>query len=168
MAALWCVVWGCKSEAPAKGPLVGKPAREIANRVEFWVGAREVELAACRGRAVLLFFWHPADGRRSLAALPHVAKLARGFADDGLLTVGLSVLTEGREPRETLAELRSLRKEHDLPFPLGADCDADLHQAYRIDELGTPYCYLVDKRGVVVWAGRPGELTAGLIRRWLP
>ena len=148
---------------------MGKPAPEIADKVEFWAGVNEVELAACKGKkAVLLFFWHPKDGGKSLAALPAIAELAREFAGRGLLTVGLCVLTEGSEPDEFVAQAEELRRQHNLPFPIGLDCDADAHVAYRVDESGTPWCCLVDTGGVVVWAGRPGDLTAAVVRRYLP
>ncbi len=136
--------------------------------VEFWAGGHEVELGACKGRAVLLFFWHPKDGGRSLAALPHVRGLAREFAAEGLVTVGLSVLTEGAEPRDAIAQAEALRKRHALPFPLGVDSDADAHMAYRVDEVGTPWCCLVNGQGVVVWCGRPGRLSRSVVRRYLP
>ena len=169
VVAACLATWGCKGEPPPpRGPLVGKPAPEIVDKVEFWAGAREVELAACRGKPVLLFFWHPKDGGASLAALPGVARLARELTDEGLVTVGLCVLTEGSEPADFIAQAQALRKKYDLPFPLGVDCDADVHVAYHVDDEGTPWCCVVDARGVVAWAGRPGELTPRLLRRFLP
>jgi peroxiredoxin len=146
----------------ATGPLVGKAAPEIADGVELWVNGKEAELRQLKGKAVLLFFWHPRDeGGKSLAALPHVGKLADSFERKGLVTIGLCVLDEPKEVEPTL-------REHGVKFRVGLDCDADVHRSYRIENVKTPYCYLVDTRGMVAWEGRPDALAESAIEACLP
>jgi len=143
------------------GPLRGKRAPEIIDRVEFWLNGGEVALASLKKKPVLLVFWHPRDGGKSLAALPHVRDLADAFASKGLTTIGFCVLDEPKD-------LEPVLRDHKIAFRVGLDCDADLHKQYRIDVVGTPYAYLVDGKGVVAWDGPPDELDARDVRKLLP
>jgi hypothetical protein len=159
---LLCLPAGCGELEPAVGPMVGKPAKKIADSVEFWVNGPEVELAKLEGKAVLLVFWHPDDeGRKSLAALPGVRKLADAYAARGLLTIGSCVL-DGPQ------EVGPLLREHQIAFRIALDCDADLHKDYRIDKTGTPYAYLIDAKRTIVWEGPPEKLSSRRIRNHLP
>jgi hypothetical protein len=147
---------------PARGPLVGTKAPGVADNVEFWLNGEEVELPQLKGRPVLLVFWHPRDdGKRSLAAIPHIRDLADSYAGRGLVTIGFCVLDGPEEAEPILAE-------HGITFLTGLDCDADLHIDYRIDKMGTPYCYLVDANGAVAWEGPPEQLSVRRIRDHLP
>lgn len=156
-----CLNVGCSTEEPPAGPMVGKRAPEIVDGVEQWLHSPEVSLADLAGRPVLLYFWHPRDGR-SPATLAHVQRLAAAFGERGLATIGLCVCDEP-------AEVEPLIAQRKLTFPIGLDSDADLHQRfYRVHEAGTPYCYLVGREQLIVWEGPPGKLTARRIRKHLP
>jgi len=162
IAVVVCLCTRGKALAPARGPLVGAKALEVVDSVEFWLNGEEVELKGLKGHPVLLFFWHPRDARgKSLAALPHVRDLADSCAGRGLVTIGLCVLDSPEEAEPIL-------REHGVTFLTGLDCDADLHIDYRIDRMGTPYCYLIDPQGTVAWEGRPAHLTARRIQPYLP
>ena len=143
------------------GPLRGETAPEIIDRVEFWLNGGEVALASLKRKPVLLVFWHPRDGGKSLAALPHVREVSAAFASKGLTTIGFCVLDEAKD-------LEPVLREHKITFRVGLDCDADLHRQYRIDVVGTPYAYLVDGKGVVAWDGPPDELDESEVRKLLP
>jgi len=98
LAAL--VAWrllGGDSDEPGAGPMVGEEAPEIADEVEQWVNGEEVDLADLRGKAVLLYFWHPRDGA-SPATLDRVQGFAARYGDDGLVVIGLCVCDEPRTP----------------------------------------------------------------------
>lgn len=159
-AALACLGSCCTRDEPAVGALVGRPAMEFTHEVEQWVNGTEPDPEALKGRPVLLYFWHPRDGR-SLPTLPLVQGLAAAFADQGLVTVGVCVLDEP-------AEVEPLLREHKVTFRIALDCDADLHEHYRIDKTGTPYCYLIDGQQTIVWEGPPDKLSARRIARLLP
>ncbi|MFW6162206.1 MAG: peroxiredoxin family protein, partial [Planctomycetota bacterium] len=121
----------------------------------------EIDIAGLGGRPVLLYFWHPRDGK-SPATLNHVQGLAARFEADGLVTIGLCVCDEP-------AEVQPLIEAHGLTFRIALDCDADVHiHKYRIDQTGTPYCYLVAADHRIVWQGPPTALTARRIRALLP
>jgi len=160
LAAVACLTLGCGEETPPEGPMVGKRAIDLAPEVEFWVNGSELDITTLRNQVVLLYFWHPRDGK-SLATLPAVQKLAAEFADAGLVTVGICVL-------DGPADIEPLIREHKIGFRIALDCDADLHVRYRIDKTGTPYCYLVDTHHVVAWEGPPGSLTARRVAKLLP
>jgi peroxiredoxin len=156
-----CLNVGCSTDEPVVGPLVGTRAPEIVDGVEQWLNGQEVSLADLAGRPVLLYFWHPRDGK-SPATLAHVQQLAAAFAERGLATIGLCVC-------EGPAEVAPLIEQHKLTFPIALDGDADVHvHGYRIDQSGTPYCYLVGRDQLIAWEGPPGKLTARRIRKLLP
>jgi len=171
-----------------RGPLLGLPAPGIALReppaslgtalssktaavpvrrrppledfVEFWVNGPEVNFYEVKGRPILLYFWHPRDGK-SLDTLPRIVDLADRFAERGLLTVGFCVVDSPDEIAPVLSQYR-------VKFPIAVDCDGDLHRRYRVDTLGTPYCYLVDARQMVAWSGPPQDLMESDVRAVLP
>ncbi|MFP4058833.1 MAG: hypothetical protein ACLF0G_18340 [Candidatus Brocadiia bacterium] len=149
-----------------KPPHEGEPVKAVADEVEFWVNGQEMELEHLQGKALLLYFWHPEDGA-SLDTLPRVCELARAYAEEGLVTIGFVLLTEPAAPErpERVAEAaEALVREHDIPFPLAVDCNWDVHATYRIDQTGTPYCYLADLGHVIFWKGHPRQLTEELVR----
>ena len=131
LVALGCLYLGCEPEGePATGPMVGKPAPEVADEVEQWVNGHEVDLADLKGKLVLLCFWHPRDGK-SPAALGRVQGFAAQHGGQGLVTIGLCVCDEP-------AEVEPLIEEHKLTFRVGLDCDADVHlRKYRIGDTGS-------------------------------
>jgi len=181
---------GCAkpSKPRVRGPLLGRPAPGIAvaeppaslgtalssktsaaptrrrppleNYVEFWVNGPEVSFHEIRGRPILLYFWHPRDGK-SLDTLPRIVALADRFAQRGLLTVGFCVV-DGPD------DIVPILSQYHVRFPIAVDCDGDLHRRYRIDTLGTPYCYLVDTRQTIAWDGPPQDLAESDIRRVFP
>ena len=141
--------------------MVRTKAMEVADWAEQWVNGQETELAALQGRPVLLYFWHPRDPK-SLPSLPRVQELTAAFAERGLATIGLCVLDDP-------ADVQPLIRRHQLTFPIVLDSDADLHQRwFRVHEPGTPYCYLLDGKGIIAWEGRPDQLTPGRIEPLLP
>ena len=151
-----------KPEPPRPtGPLVGKSAPEIADDVERWVNGDEVDIADLGGKVVLLYFWHPRDGR-SPATLDGVQALAARYADDGLVVIGLCVCDEP-------SDVQPLIDGHRLTFRIALDSDGDVHiRKYRIDQTGTPYCYLVGPDRLIAWQGPPADLTPRRIRDLLP
>jgi len=165
-AALYLLRPEEEEEERPTGPLIGTQARGIADGVEFWVNGEEVELRRLGGRVVLLYFWHPHDGK-SLASLAHVCELARCFADRRFVAIGLCALSDppGLAALERAAE--ALVSEHGIPFRIALDCDAKVHFRYRIDQRGTPYCYVVNGERRIVWEGPPESLTARRLKRLL-
>lgn len=159
-AIAYKVLWP-RPVAPARGPMVGARAFEIADKVEAWVNGEEIDLADLKGQLVLLYFWHPRDGK-STETLDRVQSIASRYADDGLVTIGLCVCDEP-------SEVQPLIERHGLTFRVALDSDADIHIGkYRIDEAGTPYCYLIAPDRRICWEGRPEELTRRHIRAHLP
>lgn len=170
-SAVAVVVWrpkATKLRKPRPDNMVGQPAPRIADDIEEWIQGRELELRKLKGKAVLLFFWHPRDEGKSQPWIPRVVKLAQEFEDKGLVTVGVCVVD--REDAQALVQ--PLISQYEIPFRMALDCDADLHFAYVIDKekKGTPYCYLLrreSQKWMIAWGSHPEFLTESVIEQAL-
>jgi hypothetical protein len=156
-SAVAVVVWfphPKRLRKPRPDQLVGRPAPRVAERVEEWLQGEEFEVRRGPGQATLLLFWHPRDGGKSEPWIAPVVRWAEEFESRGLITLGVCVVDA-----EDAAELvLPVIRRHEIPFRMALDCDGDLHLDFLIDKKHTPYCYLVDGSGRIVWGGHPEAL----------
>ena len=127
----------------------GRPAPELA--VDTWVlapGGRAHDLAALRGRHVLLEFW-------SLACphcrdeVPEIQRLHETYGPRGLVVVTVHVPLGNA--RVSPADVARYAKEAGITFAIGFDADGDTTVDYDYGYL--PHAVLVTPDGRVAWSG---------------
>jgi cytochrome c biogenesis protein CcmG, thiol:disulfide interchange protein DsbE len=125
-------------------PTLGKPAPELSYYDDL--GAKR-ELAALRGRVVLLNFWATwcAPCRREM---PMLSKLQREYADQGLVVLYVSL-----EDPEVLTPFLARNRFDGIQGRL--DYAAEFYDAGKF----YPLSYLISRDGRVAqrWSGRPTE-----------
>jgi len=105
-------------------------------------------LADFRGSAVLLEFWASWCGPCK-AELPHMKRLHEQFADRGLVVLGCNFGEQG-----TVAE--PFVRQQSIEYPIGLDAARKASTTYGVR--GIPHSFLIDAKGVIVWAGHPARL----------
>lgn len=142
-----------------EGNFAGTEPPEL--QIPKWVQGEPLELAALRGKPVVLAFWTPAQDE--------VIPTAEFLADLSLRGHGLGltmiVLCDGGTEEEKLAAYLT---DHSIPGAhIGIDTYNETYPAYFItaEHHGIPRVLLLDSDGKVVFEGDPG-LTAGV--GWKP
>jgi len=116
---------------------------------------KELKFKDLRGKVVMIHFWStlcPYEG----AANPKFVELEKRWKekDAVILAVNANVTEIGPTPPEEkpgYADVREHMKKKELSFPVYADHGnklADLFQAKS-----TPHCFVLDKKGVITYAG---------------
>lgn len=106
----------------------------------------EFALAELKGRQNLVLYFYPKDFTAGCT------KEACSFRDNWDAVRGYDATVVGVS-RDDAASHTAFRAKHDLPFPLIADPDGSLHEAYDVKGL-LPFVppritYVIDKEGVV-------------------
>jgi peroxiredoxin Q/BCP len=127
----------------------GEPAPEFELRTDE---GTIVRLADFLGRRVVLFFYPRAD-------TPGCIKEACGFRDDYLAFQGQDVVVLGISP-DTVRAQRRFRERYSFPYPLLADADHRVAEAYGVWEgkqlFGITYkgvgrtTFLIDEQGKIM------------------
>jgi peroxiredoxin len=118
---------------------VGHPAP--AWRLSPVDGSAQVELAALRGRVVLVYFWSVHCGACRMAT-PEVNRLEQAHSAQGLSVVAVS--------DDDLTELRSAPATRSLSVPLLHDLESKVGTDYWIGAF--PTFFVIDRQGRVAWA----------------
>lgn len=133
--------------------LIGKPAPGFSAQSTFG----EISLERCLGRGVILYFY-PKDNT------PGCTTETQDFRDlhDEFLAIGCVVIGVSRD---SLKSHENFSKKLELPFPLIADTDESVCNAYGVIKLKQMYgkkvrgiersTFLIDARGKLVqdWRG---------------
>ena len=130
-------------------PQAGEPAPEFELQTDEGTTLR---LADFLGRRVVLFFYPRAD-------TPGCIKEACGFRDDYLAFQGQDVVVLGISP-DTVRAQRRFRERYSFPYPLLADADHRVAEAYGVWEgkqlFGITYkgvgrtTFLIDEQGKIM------------------
>ena len=108
---------------------------------------KKVKLADYAGKQAVLLYFYPKDNT------PGCTKEACGFRDrmDDLKAKGVAVLGVSRDDA---ASHKKFIADHSLTFPLLADTDGKMTEAYRASMAGRPMSrrvsFLIDKTGKIV------------------
>lgn len=129
-------------------PRAGDPAPDFELQTDE---GTTVRLADYRGKQVVLFFYPRAD-------TPGCIKEACGFRDDYLAFQGQDVIVLGISP-DTVRAQRRFRERYSFPYPLLADADHRVAEAYGVWEgkqlFGITYkgvmrtTFLIDEQGKI-------------------
>lgn len=122
--------------SPKPDPLLGKPAPEF---VRNDLAGRPVDLAALRGRVVLLNFWATWCAPCQVET-PRFIGWQSKYAADGLQIIGVSMDDDS-------APVSSLVRERAVNYPVVMG-DEQIGLLYG-GVLGLPVTYLIDRRGIV-------------------
>lgn len=121
---------------PSGAGLIGKPAPIFARK---GLGGAPVDLAALRGKVVLLDFWATWCAPCQ-TEMPRFAKWQRQYGAQGLQVVGISMDDDAEAARRLVRKLG-------LNYPVAMG-DEELGELYG-GVLGLPLTYLIDRDGVV-------------------
>lgn len=137
--------------------LIGEVAPDLS--VKTWIIGGPLTLAELRGRVVLVEFWatwcKPCQGM-----FPKLRKLHEQSGPRGLDIIAITrhyMAYGGTEEsmQEELQLMRTTVAEHGLSFPVGVAPDERLQAIYGAN--GLPTCFLIDRQGVVRYAGPGAE-----------
>ncbi len=141
------------------GPEVGKLAPDFT--LPMLGGDDSVTLSQLRGCVIILEFWASWCGP-CRASSPYVEQLALRYRDQGLVMLGVSL---DRFAQQAEAFLSSLGLGDMVPLWGSFEQVLAVAQAYRV--LTIPHVYLIDRQGIIRFAGHPAQLTSDLIEYWL-
>ena len=135
--------------------LIGELAPALS--VKTWINAGPVALEELRGRVILLEFW-ATWCKPCQEMFPKLKKLHEQTGPRGLEVIALTrhyMAYGGTEEsmQEELQLMRAMVTKHELSFPVGVAPDERMQMTYGAN--GLPTCILVDREGVVRYAG-PG------------
>ena len=122
---------------PLQRALGGKPVPALV--AKRWVGGAPIDLAALKGKPVLLDFWGVWCGP-CVAALPKLADIHAKFADKGLVVIGLHTTQAEDQLEEFLGKTK-------VPYPIAVDDQDQTTKAFGINNF--PSIVLIDRDGVV-------------------
>jgi peroxiredoxin len=145
-AALLLLGGGCASDHEGYRPLRAGDAAPgfAAQRLD----GDTVDLAALRGRAVMLNVW-ATWCPPCREEMPGLQALHETYGERGLLVLGVSVDSRGAE-----AAVREFVRDFELDFTILHDPAERVSRQFRT--IGVPETFLIDTAGVIVrrWTGR--------------
>jgi thiol-disulfide isomerase/thioredoxin len=157
------------SAAPAPG---AAPSDEIPVGIEVGMRAPSFSVDALaggraslsnyQGKLVILDFWASWCGPCK-ASMPVLESLAKRYKDRGLVLLGLSVDRNPDTARQFLADNGYTDLVALWESPAAAPMAA--HTLYRIR--GIPHTFIIDRNGIVLFAGHPARLSVADLERWL-
>jgi len=129
--------------------------------VDALAGGRAA-LSDYRGKVVVLDFWASWCGPCK-ASMPVLESFAKRYKGRGLVLLGLSVDRNPDTARQFLADNGYTDLVALWESPAAAPTAA--HTLYRIS--GIPHTFVIDREGIVLFAGHPALLSAVNLERWL-
>jgi thiol-disulfide isomerase/thioredoxin len=114
-----------------------------------------------RGKVYVVEFW-AASCENCIICLPHLSELQRTYADKGVTIIGVSSMERGNTLEAV--EAMVVDKSDVMEFTVAWDANGKTNDAY-VKALGPMWvhgCFLIDKAGVIVFAGHPKMLQVPL------
>lgn len=146
--SLGLVLLGVSCSSKSSGQL-GMPAPPL--QVAHWVKGQPVDLAAVRGRNVVVVEYWATWCPPCRASIPHLTELQQKFKERGVLFVGLS-----NEPLEKVKPFVAQMGDK-MNYVVAIDDKdktfAGYMGAFGVD--GIPHAFVVDKSGAISWHGHP-------------
>lgn len=136
LAVVAIVVATRPGSAPPETIAKGQPVPAIAGTA---LDGSQVDLAAYRGRPVVINFWGPSCPP-CVTELPLLATKANAHAADGLAILG--VLTD-----DPVDGAQAFATAHEATWPTVVDPGAAIKKAYHV--VGRPQSFFVDRAGVL-------------------
>jgi thiol-disulfide isomerase/thioredoxin len=137
--------------------LIGQIAPDIA--IKTWINAGPVALEALRGRVVLLEFWatwcKPCQEMFPKLKKLHEQESLRGLEITAITRHYMAYGGTEESMTEELQLMRAMVTEYGVSFPVGVAEDERLQAVYGAN--GLPTVVLLDRQGVVRYAGPGGE-----------
>jgi len=146
--------------APSSAPV----GNEVGNRApEFALSSLDgdaVKLSAYVGRIVVIEFWFQAC-LPCVASLPHLEEIEAQYGTSGLVIIIVVLDRDPSGPKEFFSgsEYDAFIVVHEY------DNARPTRTAYGVT--GTPHAFLVDRRGVIRFSGKPVDLTTDDVAKWL-
>ncbi|HST51773.1 MAG TPA: TlpA disulfide reductase family protein [Pyrinomonadaceae bacterium] len=141
---------GVRYDAPPTLPDLAQAAPPEIDVTE-WIDQQPVNLAALRGKVVLLDFWATWCGP-CRSSMPKINALSRKYKERGLVVIGLTEFEGNVEGRgatraEELAYLREFKRKQNISYGFGVSDDTKTRHTYAIYSI--PTAVLIDRRGCV-------------------
>lgn len=137
--------------------LIGQIAPELT--ISTWINGAPVTLAELRSRVVLLEFWatwcKPCREMFPKLKSVHQRSGPRGLEIIAVTRHYMAYGGTDQSVQEELQLMRATLTEHDLSFAVGVAPDEKLQATYGAN--GLPTCILIDRKGVVRYAGPGAE-----------
>lgn len=122
--------------------LEGKPAAPLTLVASTWKNSEALDLAALKGKVVLLDFWgtwcQPCH-----EAVPSINRLQQKYGEEGLVVIGVC-------HSKNAATMPVIADKYGIEFPIAADTAGATFKAYRVN--GTPDYFLIDREGNIRFA----------------
>lgn len=118
-------------------------------------GGQKIDLAALRGRPVLVTFW-ATSCPGCIAEMPHLIKLYQELAPKGFEMIGVAMSYD--KPDNVL----EMQKQKNIPYPIVWDGIGKISQAFGTVTL-TPTHFLIDPQGEIV-QHKIGDIDIKLLR----
>jgi cytochrome c biogenesis protein CcmG/thiol:disulfide interchange protein DsbE len=137
--------------------LIGQMAPDIS--IKTWINGEPLALEALRGRVVLLEFWatwcKPCQEMFPKLKTLHQQESLRGLEITAITRHYMAYGGTEESMAEELQLMRAMVTEHSVTFPVGVAEDERLQAIYGAN--GLPTVILIDRHGVVRYAGPGGE-----------
>jgi cytochrome c biogenesis protein CcmG/thiol:disulfide interchange protein DsbE len=108
-----------------------------ALQVTGWINSEPLTLEKLKGKVVVLDFWATWCGP-CLRSIPASNALAREYADEGLVFIGVCHPKGSERMAQTV-------KEREIAYPVAIDADGKTIEQYRVN--GYPDYYIIDRQG---------------------
>ena len=115
-------------------------------------GGGTIDLAALKGKIVVLDFWATWCGP-CMAEAPHMVGLYQKYHEQGLEIIGISLDSSD-------AVMLPVAKENGLIWPQHVDADKSIRREFGVDSI--PRVFVIGPDGQVLWTGHPANLDAPL------
>jgi len=137
--------------------LLGQAAPDFS--IDTWINGEPVTLADQRGQVVLLEFWatwcKPCQEMFPKLRQLHEQESLRGLEITAITRHYMAYGGAEQAKQDELNLMRAMVTEHGISFPVGVAADETLQATYGAN--GLPTVILIDRHGIVRYAGPGGE-----------